>query len=198
MELNPVFVNELRQNIIRRKPVMAVAIWACITFVVIYLAQFVGGSGDLFAMLAESLFLDMLPGPFSSGKRSDYSNITQQLSGAAGANSLSGGIVLPQTFSRRYASCGLSKIEIPIDAIRGASAAQLAGEILESFVRENEDPSMKSDVRTDLALHKIDREGIAGRYSESGEWKENIRREAAMALAAKPISKNYFLRCSKK
>lgn len=144
--------------------------------------------GDLFAMLAESFFLDMLPGQFSTGKRSDYANITQQLAGAAGANSSSGGIVLPQTFSRRYASCGLSKIEIPIDAIRGASAAQLAGEILESFVRENEDPSMKSDVRTDLALHKIDREGIAGRYSESGEWKENIRREAAMALAAKPIS----------
>ncbi len=61
MELNPVFVNELRQNIIRRKPVMAVAIWACITFVVIYLAQFVGGSGDLFAMLPQFLLPLIVP-----------------------------------------------------------------------------------------------------------------------------------------
>lgn len=61
MELNPVFINELRQSIVRRKPIMALAIWACITFLVCYFAQFTGSNSDFFAMLPQFLLPLIVP-----------------------------------------------------------------------------------------------------------------------------------------
>jgi|SRR5271157_632556 len=141
---------------------------------------------ELFGMLAESLFLDLLPGAFATSKRSDYSNITQQLSGSAGANSESGGVVLPQSFSRRYAACGLSKIEIPVDALRASCAAQLGCDIARKHIlRENDDPTVKQEVRTDLATYKLDRDGIPDSYGVS--WKDTIHNEVLKDFRTTPI-----------
>ncbi|GEM_PF-1843148 len=61
MELNPVFINELRQSIVRRKPIQALAIWACITFLVCYFSQFTGSNSDFFAMLPQFLLPLIVP-----------------------------------------------------------------------------------------------------------------------------------------
>lgn len=42
MNLNPVFVNELRQSIFRRKPLIGLALWASITGFLMWLSQFTG------------------------------------------------------------------------------------------------------------------------------------------------------------
>lgn len=141
---------------------------------------------DIFSMLAECLFLDLLPGAFSDGKRSDYSNITQQLAGAAGANISSGGVVLPQSFARRYATCGLSKIEIPVDAVRGACAAKLASEVFDHILRENDDANVKIDVRNDMATYRLDKQGIPDRFETV--WKETIRREVSALFRNRAVA----------
>jgi hypothetical protein len=127
---------------------------------------------DLFSMLAECLFLDLLPGAFADAKRSDYSNIVAILAGPEGANNVAGGVILTQMFSRRYASCGLSKIEIPVDSVRGACGAGLAADILGYIVRDSEDASVAKSVRDNLAGYKLDADGIPSLYT--GEWKDQI------------------------
>jgi hypothetical protein len=130
---------------------------------------------DLFSMLAECLYLDLLPGAFANDKRSDYSNVTGSLAGLSDASSRADNVVLPQRFSRRYATCGLSKIEIPVDQIRGGCAAKLACEIFDYILREREDANVKADVRNDLATARLDADGISGAFG--GTWKEVIQRE---------------------
>jgi hypothetical protein len=131
---------------------------------------------DVFLTLAESLFLDLLPGAFAEKKRSDYSNVTDTISGVADVVSRPEGVELPQSFSRRYATCGLSKIEIPVDAVRGACEAKLAWDIfLLHVLRDREDPNVKREVRNDLATYGLDRDGIPPRFG--GAWKEIIRRD---------------------
>lgn len=61
MEFNPVFINELRQSIVRRKPILAFAIWACITALVCYFSQFTGSNSDFFAMLPQFLLPLIVP-----------------------------------------------------------------------------------------------------------------------------------------
>lgn len=128
--------------------------------------------GELFSMLAESLYLDLLPGPFASAKRSDYSNIVQSLAGPAGVNSETGGVKLPQTFSRRFASCGLSKIEVPQDMIRAACAAQLGADVGAYLLRDLPDQNVGMEVRNDMAHAELDRDGIPSLFKT--EWKSLI------------------------
>ncbi|HEX8174607.1 MAG TPA: tubulin-like doman-containing protein [Pyrinomonadaceae bacterium] len=133
---------------------------------------------EIFSMVAESLLLDFMPGPFSTQKRSHYSNVVQYLSGVHGANISSGGVVLPQEFARRYASFGMSKIEIPLDALKGAAAARLASEIAAYINRDTEDPHIMTNVLDDMAQRQLDAHGLENRYGTA--WKESIR----TALAA--------------
>jgi hypothetical protein len=129
--------------------------------------------GELFSMLAESLYLDLLPGPFASAKRQDYSNIVQSLAGPAGVNSETGGVKLPQTFSRRFASCGLSKIEVPQDMIRAACAAQLGADVVGGYIlRDLPDQNVGMDVRNDMARAELDRDGLPSLFKT--EWKDLI------------------------
>ncbi len=136
--------------------------------------------GDLFSMLAETLFLDLLPGPFSDAKRSDYSNIVEGLSSAAGANIQTGNVHFQQVFGRRYASCGMSKISVPIDTLRGACAAQLATEIFDYVRREKEDARHGEAVPRDLASNKLDQEGIFSSFGP--EWRNMIATAVADAV----------------
>jgi uncharacterized membrane-anchored protein YhcB (DUF1043 family) len=130
---------------------------------------------ELFSMVAESLYLDLLPGAFASAKRSDYSNIVQSLAGPAGINSETRGVKLPQTFSRRFASFGLSKIEVPQDMIRAACAAQLGSDVFGAYVlRDLPDQNVGMDVRNDMAQALLDRDGIPSLFG--GEWKDLINR----------------------
>ncbi|MGC4052807.1 MAG: tubulin-like doman-containing protein [Paludibaculum sp.] len=142
---------------------------------------------DLFTMLAECLFLDLLPGSFADAKRSDYSNIVTRLSGPEGANSVSGGVSLMQMFSRRYASCGLSKIEIPMDSVRGACGATLAAEILGYILRDREDALVAKSVRDGMANQSLDADGIPALYTE--EWKNQVRRSVAELFQGVDIKK---------
>lgn len=130
---------------------------------------------ELFSMVAESLYLDLLPGAFASAKRSDYSNIVSSLSGPAGINSVSKEVKLPQVFSRRFATFGLSKIEVPQDMIRAACAAQLGSDVFGEYVlRDLPDQNVGMDVRNDMAQAQLDRDGIPTLFGD--EWKQLINK----------------------
>ena len=133
---------------------------------------------ELFSMLAESLYLDLLPGAFPSAKRSDYSNIVDKLAGSSGVNTVTDKVELPQTFSRRFATFGLSKIEVPQDMIRAACAAQLGSDIFGTYVRRDlPDQNVPMDVRNDMAQARLDRDGIPSLFGD--EWTELINRAVA-------------------
>ena len=84
---------------------------------------------ELFNVVAESLFLDFMPGDFSTEKRSNYANVAQSLATKAGTNVSFQQVELPQVFARRYASFGMSKIEIPMDQVKAACAAYLGHQV---------------------------------------------------------------------
>ncbi len=142
--------------------------------------------GDLFSMLAETLFLDLLPGPFSDAKRSDYSNIVEGLSSAADANVHSGTVQFQQVFGRRYASCGMSKIAVPLDTVRGACAAQLATEIFDYMRREKEDARHGEAVPRDLAANKLDQDGIGSSFGP--DWRTMITAAVSSAVDGHAIN----------
>lgn len=128
---------------------------------------------EMFSMVAESLYLDFMPGAFSTQKRSHYSNIAQYLSGPQGTNVSSGNVVLPQVFARRYASFGMSKIEIPIDALKGACAAKLSREVLSYMNRSASDPNIRTSVLDDMARYQLDARGLMDRLRVG--WRDSIR-----------------------
>ncbi len=140
-------------------------------------------------MLAETLFLDLMPGPFSDAKRSNYSNIVGALSGPAGANTTrgAGSVRFTQAFARRYASCGMSKIEIPLDTVRGACSSQLALDIFSYINRMNVDADVGRAVPGDLAAAKLDRDGILKEFGS--EWKTMIGDAIKSAVQANPMQK---------
>jgi hypothetical protein len=130
---------------------------------------------ELFHMVAESLFLDFMPGEFSTAKRSHYSNVTHFLSGPEGHSVSCGGIELSQAFARRYASFGMSKVEIPIDLLKGACVSQLAHEIVKYWGREVPDPNIPTHVLEDMAQGEkpFDADGLRRRFGVG--WQDTIR-----------------------
>jgi hypothetical protein len=142
---------------------------------------------EVFSMVAESLLLDFMPSPFSSAKRSHYSNVVQYLSGVQGANIASEGVVLPQQFARRYASFGMSKIEIPLDSLKAGAAALLASEILGYVNRDASDPEIMTNVRTDMSQRRLDADGLEDRFTPA--WKESLR-NALAAISRSTVIKD--------
>jgi ABC-type transport system involved in multi-copper enzyme maturation permease subunit len=68
MTVNPVFVNELRQSLFRRKPVLAIAIWASITGFLMYLTQFITArQSPIFWLLLPSFLLPFIVPAFAAG-----------------------------------------------------------------------------------------------------------------------------------
>lgn len=132
---------------------------------------------EIFSMVAESLMLDFMPGAFSTQKRSQYSNIVQYLTSVQGSNISSGGVTLPQEFARRYASFGMSKIEIPLDTLKAAAAARLSHDVLEHVNRDSNDPYIKTNVLDDMAQRQVDARGLEDRFGSA--WKESIRKGVA-------------------
>lgn len=132
---------------------------------------------ELFHMVAESLFLDFMPGAFSTGKRSHYSNVTQYLSGPQGSSVSYDGVAMTQEFARRYASFGMSKIEIPTDILKGACASQLAHDILRYWDRENVEPDIRAHVLQDMssADRRLDAAGLLSRFDPG--WRATVRSE---------------------
>lgn len=128
---------------------------------------------EVFDVVAESLFLDFMPGPFSTAKRSHYSNVAQNLAGTSGTNIAFEDVVLPQAFARRYASCGMSKIEIPVDQVKTACACHLAYAIAAYINRDSGDPRIGENVRGDMARLELDASGFAKQFGS--EWKDKIR-----------------------
>jgi hypothetical protein len=142
--------------------------------------------GDLFSVLAESLFLDTLPGAFPNAKRSNYSNIVSDLSEAQHVEMRIKEVPFPQRFARRYATCGLSKIEIPVDAIRGACAAELGSEILGYILRESGETNVKDDVRNEMASSRLDAEGLKDRFGTY--WKDEIRKATGTVFRGRVVA----------
>jgi Tubulin like len=132
---------------------------------------------ELFHMVAESLFLDFMPGAFSTGKRSHYSNVTQYLSGPQGSSVSYEGVDMAQEFARRYASFGMSKIEVPTDLLKGACASQLAHDILRYWDRENVEPDIRARVLQDMSSpeRRLDDEGLVSRFDPG--WREAMKSE---------------------
>jgi hypothetical protein len=135
---------------------------------------------EVFNMVAEALFLDFMPGPFATAKRSHYSNVAQFLAGQTGANIVESGVALRQAFARRYASFGMAKIEIPMDQLKAACSAQLACEIASYIKRPFSDPNIQDTSRADLASCRMDAETLPGRFT--AEWQEMIRNAVAKAM----------------
>src|SRR5579862_10068116 len=63
---NPVFVNELRQNIFRRKPLLALGLWALATIFLIWLSQFARQTRYPLAWLPV-FALPLIVPPFAAG-----------------------------------------------------------------------------------------------------------------------------------
>jgi hypothetical protein len=135
---------------------------------------------EVFDVVAESLFLDFMPGPFSTQKRSNYSNVAQNLAGTSGTNIAFDDVVLPQAFARRYASCGMSKIEIPVDQIKAACASYLAYAVAGYINRDSADPRIGDNVRGDMARLELDGNGFVKRFGT--EWKDAIRTGLGAAI----------------
>jgi hypothetical protein len=157
-----------------------------------------GNRTELFHMIAESLFLDFLPGPFSTQKRSRMSDLFAYMAGAkddvislttpsssAGRDGASVSSLpqretsLHQSFSRRYATLGMSKIEVPVESIREACATRLAAEIVRYVRRspQDKDPVGALKGTTD---GRFDLEGLARRFGK--EWTELVEAKFAKSF----------------
>lgn len=130
---------------------------------------------ELFQMVAESLFLDFIPGAFSEAKRSDYSNVASYLSGEHYYDFPVKGIALSQNFARRYASFGMAKLEVPEDLLRRACAAQLAADILKNWNRDPSGRDFRGTVERDVEEERFNVEGITSRFEGLSGWKKIIR-----------------------
>lgn len=130
---------------------------------------------ELFYMVAESLFLDFMPGGFSSAKRSQYSNVAQYLSSQDAHKVEHEGIALPQRFARRYASFGMSKIEIPIDLLKGACGAHLAHKIASYWARAPLSANIRVQVLEDISQGErtLDADGLVRRFGTG--WSDQIK-----------------------
>jgi hypothetical protein len=136
----------------------------------------VNARSELFEMAAQSLFLDFLPGPFSTEKRARLAGIVAAyLSNPVGPNVSSDGLVLSPPFACRYASFGLSKIAIPVDAIKRACAAQLAFDIISHWKRDYHHLRNKEYLLDRIARHRLDPDGILARFRT--DWKESLERD---------------------
>ncbi len=142
---------------------------------------------ELFTSVAESLFLDFMPGAFSTQKRSQYSNVVGELSTDKGIKVESKGVPLPQDFARRYASFGISKIEVPMDAILGACSTELASEILSYVLRENDNADVRRDVADELAAESMDEAGIQNQFGPA--WKDAIQNEVGALYRSRSVAK---------
>jgi hypothetical protein len=142
---------------------------------------------EVFNMVAETLFLDFMPGPFADAKRSDYSNVATNLASQTGANIKLDGVDLPQSFARRYASFGMAKIEIPLDQLKAACSAQLACEIASYIKRPFSDPNIQENSRRDQVACKLDKDGVPARFTE--EWREIVRNAVGRAMPAGPVER---------
>ena len=172
-------------------------------FSVLYLCemQSEGGFGagnrtELFHMIAESLFLDFLPGPFSTQKRSRMADLFQYMASVqddavavemepSDSNDLetpADATPLQQSFSRRYATLGMSKIEIPVGSIREACACHLAAELMHHVNRIADNPDLIGAL--DATASKFNADGLEEMFGK--EWRETImgglEREFPLAL----------------
>ncbi len=129
---------------------------------------------QLFHTIAESLFMNFLPGQFSSAKRSGMANVRGSLAElkddqvAIPGTETFGRIKLNQAYSRRFGSMGVAKIEVPTDSIREACAANLAAEIVSYWNRPIRDMNLRARVDAD-ALRNFDADGIEDLFGKEYE-----------------------------
>ena len=142
---------------------------------------------ELFDMVAETLFLDFMPGQFSTAKRAHYWGVAQYLASQMGANIAFENVSLPQAFARRYASFGMAKIEIPMDRLKAACAAQLASEIAGYINRPLGDPNIRDTMRADQISCGLDADRLPARFG--AEWKAMIRAGVAKAMPREALDR---------
>ena len=140
----------------------------------------------LFNMVAESLFLDSVPGDFSTVRRCHSPGVACWMAGPAGANLAFNDSALPQAFARRYASFGMSKIEVPVDRLKWACARRLGYEIASYVNRDSGDPCVVDNVREDMVRRRFDLPGFVGRFGS--EWKDVIRAQVAAAVPTSGVA----------
>ena len=138
--------------------------------------QGAGSRAELFHMLAHSLFIEFIPGQFSTAKRGRLANIFQHIASVEDDALDIGDAKLLQTFSRRYSSFGMSKIEIPLESIREACSCKLAAELIRYWDRPSEETELKGRLARDGHGH-FDSQGLEGLFGV--QWKATI--DAAIA-----------------
>ncbi|MCX6844567.1 MAG: hypothetical protein NTX53_20070 [candidate division WOR-3 bacterium] len=139
---------------------------------------------EFFKTVAESLYMDLMPGQFSNELRSLKSNIAQLLSTPQFAVAQAGGVALPQQYARRYASFGLSKIEIPVDSLRAACVCQLEADIAGYWTRPCADPNIPGTVQGDMEQLGLTPDGFIRLFGT--DWRGTLSGRISAAIG--PVS----------
>lgn len=119
--------------------------------------------GDLFDMIAESVFADFSRQGFAERKRSLRSNLEDFLKNDLEYRYLEpndrGGddTVFSDVFSFRFSTFGLSKLFVPVDRIRRACGFRLAVDLVDRWLEHN--PPV-GDLRGYLLEHEVERLGL--------------------------------------
>ncbi|HKP76462.1 MAG TPA: tubulin-like doman-containing protein [Longimicrobiaceae bacterium] len=91
--------------------------------------------GDLFDMIAESVFIDFSRQRFAEQKRSMRSNLEDYLKNDLEYSYFDGNeVVYREVFSFRFSTFGLSKVYIPVDRIRRACGYRMAVDLLDRWL----------------------------------------------------------------
>lgn len=134
---------------------------------------------SLFRMIADALYMDFLPGQFSTNKRSVYSNVTKDLASPNVAIAEHRGHKFNQFFAQRYATFGFSKIEIPENLICLACASHLAMDILKYWNREKKDPYVMETVRNQMGEYELSAEKLSVHFGN--QWIKDIKENKDIA-----------------
>jgi hypothetical protein len=114
--------------------------------------------GDLFDMIAESVFVDFSRQGFAERKRSLRSNLEDYLKNDLEYRYLDDReTVSSDVFSLRFSAFGLSKLFVPVDRIRRACGYRLAVELVDRWLVRNEP---RGDLRAYMVENELEALGL--------------------------------------
>jgi hypothetical protein len=114
--------------------------------------------GEVFDMVAESIFVDFSRQSFAEQKRSMRSNLEDYLKNDLEYSYYDGkDVVYREVFSFRFSTFGLSKLHVPVDRIRRACAYRLGVDLMDRWLAVNQP---QGDLRGYLEEHETEPLGI--------------------------------------
>lgn len=141
-----------------------------------------GSIAELYGMVSDWLCLDVLPGKLSTNKRMHLSNVAEDLQRVDQDVAEVAGIPIRQIYSRQYATLGISRIEIPLDAIREACACRLAKSIATDWNRAPNENDLRGYLQRSTAAKELDIDGLENTFGT--DWLGIISQEIGRVLPA--------------